>query len=77
MHRVAVVLSKLNLQKPTIAEHLFTAKRKEMKDNRFALHKIFTSILYLSKQGLALRGHEENKSNLQQLLTLRSKDILE
>ena len=58
-------------------EHLSSAKKKEMLDNRIALQKIFTSILHLARQDLALRGHEEIHSNLYQILRLRSQDVPE
>ena len=38
------------------------------------LLKQLSSLHYLLRQGLALRGHEENESNLVQLLMLRSED---
>jgi len=48
-----------------------------MKESRAALLKIISSILYLTKQGLAIRGHTDNNSNINQLLKLRSSDSLE
>ena len=48
-----------------------------MLENRIALSKIFTSILYLANQGLALRGHEETHSNLYVVLKLRCQDVPE
>ena len=39
------------------------------------LLKLLSSIKYLVWQGLALRGHVENESNLIQLLKCRSEDI--
>lgn len=54
-----------------------TSKLKEMEESKKALLKIFSSILYLTRQGLAIRGHTDENSNLQQLLTLRSEDSCE
>lgn len=48
-----------------------------MEESKKALLKIFSSILYLTRQGLAIRGHTDENSNLQQLLTLRSEDSCE
>uniref|UniRef100_A0A2S2PFM3 Zinc finger MYM-type protein 1 n=1 Tax=Schizaphis graminum TaxID=13262 RepID=A0A2S2PFM3_SCHGA len=48
-----------------------------MKESRAALLKIISSILYLTRQGLAIRGHTDNNSNIKQLLKLRSNDSLE
>uniref|UniRef100_A0A147BCI9 Putative tick transposon n=1 Tax=Ixodes ricinus TaxID=34613 RepID=A0A147BCI9_IXORI len=42
---------------------------------REALLAILSSLLYLSTQGLAIRGHEDTESNLRQLLELRANDI--
>ena len=50
-------------------------KAKEMDDARQALLAILSSLLYLSTQGLAIRGHEDTESNLRQLLELRANDI--
>lgn len=41
-----------------------------MKESRVALLKIISSILYLTRQGLAIRGHTDNHSNINQLLKL-------
>uniref|UniRef100_H3ADI1 DUF4371 domain-containing protein n=1 Tax=Latimeria chalumnae TaxID=7897 RepID=H3ADI1_LATCH len=52
------------------------AKQKQMKEARSALIKILSSIQYLSCQGLSVRGHTDEESNLNQLLALRAEDIL-
>lgn len=44
---------------------------------RNALHRIFTSLVYLSKQGLAVRGKTDSTSNFSELLTLRGNDVPE
>lgn len=38
------------------------------------LMKQLSSLRYLLRQGLALRGHEDNEGNLMRLLMLRSED---
>lgn len=38
------------------------------------LLKQLSSLRYLLRQGLALRGHDENEGNLVQLLLLRTED---
>jgi len=48
-----------------------------MKESKIDLLKIFSSILHLTRQGLALRGHTDENSNLQQLLILKSEDCSE
>jgi len=47
----------------------------EMKKARSSLMVIFTSLKFLSRQGLAIRGHEELTSNFRQLLELRKSDV--
>jgi hypothetical protein len=42
---------------------------------RTALLAVITSIQYLARQGMAIRGHDNNEGNFVQLLNLRSKDI--
>lgn len=56
---------------------LSVAKVKEMKESKAALIKILSSLLYLTRQGLAIRGHTDENSNIQQLLLLRSGDSTE
>jgi len=60
-----------------IINNLSIAKLKEMKQSRTALLKIISSLLYLTRQGMDLRGHTDDNSNFYQLLKLRSKDSKE
>lgn len=53
------------------------SKSKEMQAATICLKKIFTSILFLVCQGLALRGHVDESSNFHNLLKLRSEDVPE
>lgn len=46
-----------------------------MLNARLAITKIFSSVLYLAKQSLALRGHHNDRSYLMQLLKARAEDI--
>ncbi len=46
----------------------------EKKQNREMLLKVIEVVQYLSRQGIALRGHYEVESNFMQLLQLRGKD---
>ncbi|KYM96912.1 Zinc finger MYM-type protein 1 [Cyphomyrmex costatus] len=64
--------------KKTIVESLSSAKLKEMQEARIALQKIFTTVLTIAKQGLALRGGDNDEhSNLQQFLMMRTEDVPE
>ena len=66
LHRNALMQIS-NCKNINIIEQFSSTKKKEMLENRAALKAIFTSVLYLGRQGLALRGHEEKNSNLHQL----------
>ena len=55
----------LQIQKQLAAEQL---------EARNCLQKIFTSIEYLARQALPLRGHQEEKGNLYRLMKLRAAD---
>jgi len=44
---------------------------------RNCLRVLFTSVGYLARQGLALRGHDDDEGNFMQLLRLRSLDVPE
>ncbi|KAF0288044.1 Zinc finger MYM-type protein 1 [Amphibalanus amphitrite] len=51
-----------------------TADAKQQEVNRANLMKVITSIIYLARQGLALRGHGNDDGNLIELLKLRACD---
>lgn len=60
-----------------VVERISTAKQQEMLENRTALHKIFSTVKMLGVQGLPLRGHIDERSNLNQFLKTRSEDVPE
>ena len=73
MHKEAVL--KLNLRKqPSVVLQLKTQLKTDQSIHREMLLKQLSSIRYLLRQGLALRGHDDLEGNLQQLLLLRSED---
>lgn len=76
-HKEAVV--KLHALKASVnvCAQLSDQKKKEMMVNRACLKKIFSSLLYLASQGLAIRGCNDDTSNFVNLLNLRSEDTLE
>lgn len=53
---------------------LSQAHKKEQEMRAQMLLKQLTSLKYLLRQGLAIRGHDDKEGNLMQLLKLRSKD---
>jgi hypothetical protein len=61
-------------QRPTITAQLVSTTKKQQEQRRQALSIQISCIMYLLRQGLALRGHSDEDSNLIQLLKLRSID---
>lgn len=57
-----------------IGESLSSAHMKQKEDNRKVLLKIIQNIKFLSRQGIALRGHDDTESNFTQLFKLRELD---
>ena len=64
----------LSSRTPTVKEQLSNEAAKNRAENRRMLLKMISSIKYLLRQGLAIRGHSESEGNLVQLLSLRSED---
>ena len=74
IHREAVL--KLELMKQlTVISQLSSQAKQEQRLNRNMLLKQLSSLRYLLRQGIAIRGHVEIEGNLMQLLHLRCKDI--
>ena len=73
LHRNAVFKYESSKQ-PTITQQISTPASKEMQKNREMLLKVLSSLRFLLKQGLPIRGHTNEVGNLYQLLTLRSED---
>jgi hypothetical protein len=61
--------------KPAINVQIVSSLQKQQLQRRTMLVTQVSSLIYLLRQGLALRGHIENESNLTQLLFLRANDI--
>ncbi len=59
---------------PDVGELLSSIHKNEKEEARNVLKTIISSVRFLGKQGLALRGHDEEQSNLVQLLRLRAED---
>ena len=77
-HREAVeVIVTLPSTTKDVGELLSNAHKAEKENARKMLHILLTSIKFLARQGLALRGDAMDDSNLIQLLRLRSEDIPE
>ena len=50
------------------------AAKKTMESNRICFIKVVECLQYLARQGLAMKGDTDGKSNFIQLLKLRGKD---
>lgn len=61
----------------SVASQLNEQLDSDMKKARLALETIFTTVQFLCRQGLAIRGHEDVNSNFVQLLELRKNDVPE
>jgi len=57
-----------------VDSQLSTQRNAEQREAQINLIVIVTSIKYLARQGLALRGHDSDDGNFQQLLLLRCSD---
>lgn len=67
-----------NVAKVNVVQTLSTAHSKQMLDNRKALLKIFSTLRALAKQGLPIRGdNNDEKSNFMTFLKARAEDVLE
>ena len=61
-------------ERSPIDTQLSSAWAQQQDDARHCLQNIVGSIQYLARQGIALRGHETQDSNLFQLLKFKAKD---
>ena len=63
----------------TVAQQISSAHRREVALNRRNVYRLFETVLFLSKQGIAFRGHDEsacslNRGNYLDLLHFRSRE---
>ena len=59
---------------PSITQQLSKAAAKNAAGNRRILLKIISSLRFLLRPGLSIRGHKEEEGSLFQLLSLRNED---
>ena len=65
----------LRMNTKDVGESLTQQHKEEKKQNRASLLKILSSLKYLARQGLAMRGDgSDEDSNFKQLLYLRAED---
>ena len=74
-HKEAVIKWMHYTKSKSVASQLVAQHDVEQKSARTCLLKIISTIKYLARQGLPLRGHEESDGNFMQLLHLRSEDL--
>ena len=72
--REALIKWENHVQGISISTQIQTQLSNAQEKARSCLHKLFTSIEYLARQGLPLRGHTEASGNFYKLLQLRSED---
>ena len=75
-HRESVLKWNHHLKGNGIQAQLDKQAGVEQKNNLHCLEIIFSSIEYLARQGLPLRGHDEHEGNFFQLIKLRANDNL-
>lgn len=75
VHRRAMSSVISHRQGQNVSKMISSKYVQDKSDARVCLIKIIESIRFLAVQGLALRGHSEEKSNFTVLLRLRSQDI--
>jgi len=63
------------IKQTSVAVQLSSQKANEQKNNRKMLCIVLNSLKYLVRQGLAVRGHNDESGNLWQLLECRSADV--
>ena len=73
-HREAVMKYSASKQNINVSCQLTNEKLKQMKENRFCLLKLISTLRYLAVQGSSIRGHIDDKSNFKALLQLRCED---
>ena len=77
MHREAIFKNSMFTGKPIIAGLFSEAIMKQQHSARIALKAMFTTLQYLAKQGISIRGHDHGSGNYMELLAVRSHDIPE
>lgn len=76
-HKESVLKVAAAVRGTNISSQINTMNSRNMELARSALLKIVSSLQYLARQGLAIRGHVDSESNFKRLLHLRSDDSSE
>ena len=73
-HKEALIKWSHHVKGTSVNTHLHPQLTDEKEKAHHCLQKIFTSIEYLARQALPLRGHNGSNSNFSQLLQLQADD---
>jgi hypothetical protein len=76
-HRTNIFKFQNIMKGNSVVQNLNDQFATECKVVRESLHRIFTSMEFLVRQGLGLRGHEISESNFYQLFVLRTEDSVD
>ena len=68
VHNAAAIALIAHKERHNNAQKVDIKRAKERQHNRQGLNAVLDTMIFLARQGLALRGHTDNESNLQQLL---------
>ncbi|XP_022182781.1 zinc finger MYM-type protein 1-like [Myzus persicae] len=77
LHKTNIVKNSFIKTNANVFAQISDSHKKSMEESRFAFDKILSSIVFLAKQGVAIRGHTDESANFNQLLKLRSEDSTE
>lgn len=75
-HTLAISQVQQKKQLPILAQ-LSNQKKQEQERARVSLLTMFSSLRFLLRQGLAIRGHNSDEGNYELLLKMRSNDVVE
>ncbi|XP_022159917.1 zinc finger MYM-type protein 1-like [Myzus persicae] len=77
LHKTNIVKNSFIKTNANVFAQISDSHKKSMEESRFAFDKILSSIVFLAKQAVAIRGHTDESTNFNQLLKLRSEDSTE
>ncbi|KAL4104317.1 hypothetical protein QTP88_019618 [Uroleucon formosanum] len=77
LHKTNIVKNSFIKANANVFAQISDSHKKSMEESRFAFDKILSSIVFLAKQGVAIRGHTDESANFNQLLKLQSEDSTE
>jgi len=76
-HHCSVTAEQHSMRGDSVDKRLIRSRNEQQSTSRRMLVKLITSLRFLARQGLAVRGREELNGNFMQLLKLRAEDSAE